>query len=375
MAHFLIRGLQHPDGIATENAKPGEILKVLTRASLTSDDRLFHRIIEEVTPTYFGRPEVGIIPDNVVQFALVLHPDGTADLHVNDFITHVEIMAKLRVEAGTIVNEGDIADIRRVRLPEIAVGPQDKLVYCFKAGWKFGLFFDLGSPRSSTLDDIEVMCGTLRRYLSFQHVYDGLTGLDAALMRSDGWFPFAELLGRDFRRLHDAYSPGADCDGLVERIVAGFTPERLNGIMARWWTKPAFKAKQDLLEAGVQAFNAGTRQGDIQCVKTLYSEIEGLIRAVYLEDTGKGGGVRITDLLKHIVERGRAKSGSDQSLLLPTQFLTYLEEVLFAHFNVDTRDIDLSRNSSSHGVARGADYTRARALQGILAADQLCLYI
>ena len=292
----------------------------------------------------------------------MLHPDGTADLHVNDFTTHVEIMAKRRVEAGTMVNEGDIADIRRVRLPEIAVGPQDKLVYCFKAGWKFGLFFDLGSPRTSTLDDIEVMCGTLCRYLSFQHVYDGLTGLDAALMRSDGWFPFAELLGRDFRRLRDAYSPGADCDGLVERLMAGFTPERLNDIMARWWTKPAFMAKRDLLEAGVQAFTAGTRQGDIQCIKTLFSEIEGLIRAVYLEDTGKGR-AGIADLLKHIVARGRAKSGSDQSLLLPTEFLTYLEEVLFAHFNVDMADIELSRNSSSHGVARGADYTRARALQ------------
>ena len=59
MAHFLIRGLQYPDGIAMENGKPGEILKALTRASLTSDDRLFHRIIEEVTPTYFGRPEWG----------------------------------------------------------------------------------------------------------------------------------------------------------------------------------------------------------------------------------------------------------------------------------------------------------------------------
>jgi hypothetical protein len=157
--------------------------------------------------------------------------------------------------------------------------------------------------------------------------------------------------------------------------VAGFTPERLNGIVARWWTKPAFKAKQDLLEAGIQAFNAGTRQGDIQCVKTLYSEIEGLIRAVYLEDTGKGSSVRVADLLRHIVARGRAKSGSGQSLLLPTEFLTYLEEVLFAHFNVDRGDIDLSRNSSSHGVARSTDYTRARALQGILAVDQLCLYV
>ena len=36
-----------------------KILKILTRASLTSDDRLFHRIIEEVNPTYFGRPEWG----------------------------------------------------------------------------------------------------------------------------------------------------------------------------------------------------------------------------------------------------------------------------------------------------------------------------
>ena len=285
------------------------------------------------------------------------------------------MLARRPLQAGAVVTDRDIADIRRVRFPEINFDPNDKVVYCFNAGWKFGLFFDLGSPRSSTVDELELAWGTLRRYLTYEHVYDGLVGLDAAYMRVDGWFPFVELVGKDFRTLRDAYAPAGDLDGLVERLVTSFDAARLNAIMARWWAKPAFKAKQALLGAGVEAFRSGTSEGAIQCIKTLHSELEGLIRTIYLEDKGRSSGVKINDLLQHVVERGLAKAESDQSMLLPKEFFTYLKDVLFANFNVDRGDVELSRNSSSHGVARPADYTRARALQAILAIDQLCFYV
>ena len=123
------------------------------------------------------------------------------------------------------------------------------------------------------------------------------------------------------------------------------------------------------------AFQSGTSAGAIQCIKTLHSELEGLIRSVYLEDTGRGDRVKIGDLLQHVLDRGLAKAGSDQSMLLPKEFFSYLKDVLFAHFNVEHGDVDLSRHSSSHGVARASDYTRARALQAILAIDQLCFYL
>jgi len=357
------------------NGKPGDIGWVLTRASLTSDDPLFHRVIENMTPAYFGRAEVQVFADAVAQFLFVLHGDGSADIYVNDFVTLVEMLARRPMEAGAVVTDRDIADIRRVRFPGINFDPDDKVVYCFKAGWKFGLFFDLSSPRSSTVDELELAWGTLRRRLTYEHVYEGLVGLDAAYMRADGWFPFVELIGTDFRTLRDAYSPTGDLDGLVERVVASFDAARLKVIMARWWAKPVFKPKQALLEAGVEAFLSGTSAGAIQCIKTLHSELEGLIRSIYLEDKGRGSGVKIPELLQHVVERGEAKGESDQSMLLPKEFLSYLKEVLFAHFNVDRGDVELSRNSSSHGVARPDDYTRARALQAILAIDQLCFYV
>ena len=68
--------MRHPDGIAMSNGKPGEMGWILTRASLTSDNPLFHRIIENMTPAYFGHAAVQVFADAVAQFLFVLHPDG-----------------------------------------------------------------------------------------------------------------------------------------------------------------------------------------------------------------------------------------------------------------------------------------------------------
>ena len=37
----------------------------------------------------------------------------------------------------------DIADIRSMKFSNIKITESDKVIYCFKVGWKFGLFFDL----------------------------------------------------------------------------------------------------------------------------------------------------------------------------------------------------------------------------------------
>ncbi len=142
----------------------------------------------------------------------------------------------------------------------------------------------------------------------------------------------------------------------------------------RWWKNAAFGEKRALLEAGVKAFLRGDEEGAIHCIKTLLPEIEGILRMLYLSETGRGSKVKAADPVDHIIQKGRKAAGSPHSLLLPDVFLRYLKEVFFAEFNLETGKVILSRHSSSHGVARPEDYTQVRALQAILVLDQIAFY-
>lgn len=138
--------------------------------------------------------------------------------------------------------------------------------------------------------------------------------------------------------------------------------------------KQVFQDKRPILEAGVNAFLECNNDGYITCIKTLISEIEGIIRFQYLRDTHKGK-AKLQTLLTHIIEKGREKTGSDVSLFLPLEFLSYLRDNVFADFNLETGQLDLSRHSSTHGVAKPEDYTKTKALQTILVLDQIYFYI
>src|SRR5205823_3496937 len=110
-------------------------------------------------------------------------------------------------------------------------------------------------------------------------------GPKAEQMLADGWFPFVELLGRDFRRLSSAYDAGAAKDDLIADVISSFTSERIARISGRWWSKPVFADKRRLLEAGIEAFLRGSDAGYIQCLKTLYPELEGIVRSLYFSET------------------------------------------------------------------------------------------
>ena len=64
-----------------------------------------------------------------------------------------------------------------------------------------------------------------------------------------------------------------------------------------------------------------------------------------------------------------------KSLGFPDIFFKYLGEIFFKNFDLKTGDVDLSRNTASHGVAKAEDYTKTKALQGILILDQIYRYL
>ena len=95
----------------------------------------------------------------------------------------------------------------------------------------------------------------------------------------------------------------------------------------------------------------------------------------FFEETGKGKNVHLPELIKHIVNKGRSKTGSDYSLFLPRSFFDYLTNSVFAKFDLESGEVKFSRHSSSHGVAKTEDYNKSRALEMILILDQIYFYL
>lgn len=372
--HFHIDKVQDLAGFTPLNVEKGNYFWLLTKTSITSDEPEFYKYIDQISGYFLNK--AGIFPSTVYQFLILMHKDFTADLHINDFPIEIEILAKRDMKKLEPVTDKDIADIRRLRFPDIKVTDTDKVIYCFKVGWKFGLFFDLDRTENLNIDAMSMTLGKLYRELSFQSIYEVLkTGTQFEEMVKDGWFPFVELLGYEYKALKEIYENRFDFENIIRNLVESFDKIRMEKITTKWWRKEIFRIKQELLQAGVNAFLRNDNEGNINCIKTLLTEVEGIIRLQYLNDTGKGKDVKVPELLTHLTEKGGIKSGSRHSLLLALPFFNYLRDIVFASFDLETGKIDLSRHSSSHGVAKAEAYTKTRALQTILVLDQIYFYI
>ncbi len=369
--HFHFDAVQDIAGFSPTNVEKGHYFWLLTRATTNSDEPEFYKYIEQLSNPFFNK--VGIFPNAVYQYLLLIHDDLSADLYVNDFPVAVKIMVKRDVKKLEVIKHKDIADLQRLKFPNIKIVKTDKVIYCFKVGWKFGLFFDLG--RELDLDAMELDLGKSYRYLSFQYVYEVLKNeAQFEEMIRDGWFPFIEIIGGEYRSLSEAYQNKFHFEERIDEIIGSFDKARIEKITNKWWKNQIFVDKKNILQAGINAFLRGDNEGYISCIKTLLPEAEGIIRLQYLRDTGKGW-VKEKELLSYLIEKGKGKSGSSESLFLPLHFFKYLNDVIFSNFDLETGEVDLSRHSSSHGVAKAEAYTKAKALQAILVLDQIYFYI
>jgi hypothetical protein len=378
MSHGHVPLTSVPDlaGFAAENVQGPGTARVLTRALLTSDEPEFYTHIDQLTRIFFqgksnGR-DFAILGDAVFQFLVLIHEDLSGDLYINDFRLLIEIRSKRDVQRGELIRKKDIADVRRLKFPDIQIMETDSVIYCGKVGWKFGLFFDLN--KSLDLNKLEQDLGSLYRYLSFQNVYNALEAkVQFEEMLSDGWFPFVEIIGGEYDILIGCYQNKFDFENRVSKIISRFDRRRIENVSSKWWSKKVFEEKKLIIEAGIAAYLSGDEHGYINCIKNLLSEIEGIIRVLYFRDTGKDP--KFADLIQFIVDKGKVKSGSDYSLILPIPFLQYLKYLVFENFDLKSGKVNLSRHSSGHGVADAAAYTKMQALQAILTLDQIFFYL
>lgn len=220
---------------------------ILSSSRLISDQPLFYQYIEEISKLYFYPSEYKINVNSIYSFLILIHRDLNADIYLNNFPIEIKCRSKGPLKEKTLVLDNDIADIVELRFPGIDIQESDKVICCLKVGWKFGLYFNfVRNPNlvqkeigSSEFEEVELevsnivkmqtQLGQLYRYLAFQYVYQSLESEPIfEKMVADGWFPFVEILGNEYKTLFETYqNEKFTYDNQVKLLLDSFNESRL----------------------------------------------------------------------------------------------------------------------------------------------------
>lgn len=364
-----------PDGVCAETALPGQHVRVWNRLSITSDSPPFHRIASSLRDVILQMARengtaVDIERTNVL--LLVMKADGSAELWLDKAAMMAQALIKRSIVAGHAIFENDIADITAISFPAVDIKAEDRVLCIFREGWRFAMAFDFNPERQLDLATFSKTLGRLHRAIRYREVYDVIeSGPVFDLLLKSGWFPFVEVLGSEISRLGDFAQAGLDLGHAENQLIAAFDQSRLDRIYERWLTRPHFASRAALLKSGLDAF---ARKDPIPCIKILLTEIEGILNDAY-RASHNGQGAKTKELLRFAIESATNKAGVSDSLMFPAAFARYLDEYTFANFDPVSKTGDAgSRHAVGHGAAAVETYTMARALQAILALDQLMFY-
>ena len=362
-------------GFAAETVKGGKTATVWTRLALTSDEPLFHRLVESLAGVINQMAQQGGIAVNLRRTGtvlLILKPDNTAELWIDTAAVSLRCAVKRAVAAGTAIFEHDIADVTGMSFPCVTFGERDKVLCVFREAWRFGLAFDMNPEGKLDLDAFVTTLGTLHRQLRYRHLYEAIG--DAVLfdkLMSTGWFPFVEIITTEFSDLLHHCEAGFDMAEIEDKVIAKFDDARLKHMFERWVCKRHFAAKAALLQEAIEAFG---QKKTASVIKIVLTEIEGILNDAYRATHG-GLGAKLKDLLAFAEASAIQRAGGPNTLLFPSAFARYLANQTFANFDpVAQTGTAGSRHAVGHGAAKQDSYTMTRALQAILTLDQLAFY-
>ena len=189
-------------GFAAEAARGGQQIKVWTKLALTSDEPLFHRLVENLANVINHMAQqagIGVNLRRADTALLILKPDATAELWLDTAAVSIRCAVKRAIAAGTVVFEHDIADVTGMSFPCVTFGPADKVLCLFRGDWRFGFAFDMnpvgklvleGSPPHFRYPIASFATSTFTTRSTLQAVRQ---------VAKRGLVPFAEIITAEFR--------------------------------------------------------------------------------------------------------------------------------------------------------------------------------
>jgi hypothetical protein len=365
-----------PAGYAISSVKEGEECPVAVREFTSSEDGdvFISRLDGFPSQIIDSLPrESGVISSIIDHMLVLIRRDRTAKVYINNEVQILaEILNKSRnLEAGDIVYEDDIADVRKIAFKDISIPADVGILLVFSHGWRKGLFYDFRPLVGQSIEprdyDLEMLCGQYYAYLSFQHLFK-ITEDQWTRLLDQKWFPFISLKKRTIKEMIGYARNGRNIDELTERI-ASEVAEMIPSLLEKWEKNNLFDAHHDIFKRATERF---IEKDYISATHLLYTRIKGLMRTYHL-DSNQTDKVNQTTLMNAIIE-AKGSERHPYSLLLPINFLRYLKDVYFAGFDPKNPNV-LSRHTVSHGVVPTDLLSLKGATIGLLILDQLSFYV
>ena len=355
-------------GLAVSPVKAGRSVKTLIRAFFSSYDDDHRHYFSQILGQF---PALDHHPDR----ALIVIREDTAYIH-NHFPLSTTVIPKSPIPAHRFVFRNQIVEVTEVHFRDSVFEPDirngDKLVWLFRLGWSFGLYFDFSGDMRTV--DLWGTLGQCYRSIDAHSTYSFLSRQDNVhRMIERGWFPFIQLSPDELRQLKHGIESESGMDAVEDAILGAFTPERIDDIASHWWNDPVYQKKRGIISAGLKAYNDGSDGQTINSIKNLSSEVEGILRMHYDREFSENPSTM--DLKNYLKKRALQAFPHAASLAFPSLFFEYLDGFVFKSFNLRDGPVQLSRYSIAHGVADQERYTRTHALQLILSLDQICFYM
>src|SRR5688500_5781240 len=86
------------DGFTAHSATEGESVDLVTKHMATSESSVFFIFAEQIGNMIFSK--LGVNKDAIDRYVMVLHPDATADVYLQDFKTVSRAQVNRAIKAG-----------------------------------------------------------------------------------------------------------------------------------------------------------------------------------------------------------------------------------------------------------------------------------
>ena len=366
---------QIPHGFAVETGDPTETIRIIVADFLTDlSGTEFYTRLKEMQSLFLTRFVESGIPVSQIDHFLILTKGNEATVYINEVVMQIDTIAQKDVEAGNILTLNDTLGVRGLSFQDIAIPDDAGIVFFFSVGWRRGLFFDFRPHTGELLTDIHNILGRHYEALLYEDLFSIFRDVTLLNDLFDlGWFPFIGIVGEiqsRFNRLVMRLREGKSIELAEDDLISAFSDTALEAIKKRVGNNPYMNQHSSIIETGIGRYQ---HQDYISCISNIWPRIEGILQYSYRMKSKTR--TKTEHLLTNMEKHMATNRTSYPSIFFPAYFRKYLKSFYFRNFNLSKEDLELSRHTVGHGVAKQEDFDRKRALIGLLIVDQLGHYL
>lgn len=304
---------------------------------------------------------------NINNMLIKISSDNKAKIYVDNFPIVTNVILNTDKSLGTVVFENEIEDITSVHFADafedVSPVDGDKVICLLRHKFRFLLFWDLSG--SSKKEKIAEVLGSLLTKLSFYNFANFFEKKNVTTLVSHGWYPFSGLKENELNYIIE--KRGKPAKTWLEGLL---TEKRLKIMFDKWLKKPVFKSKEKILKSGLDNF---IRRDYVASIKTLISEIEGLLDVAHQFDTSKSLKFKDKDICEYLKDK---TSNQIFHRLNSLEFIEYMSHSIYKKgiTKITTKKFG-TRHSVAHGRAESEAYSLERNIQIILTINQLFYYL